>query len=528
MAVIYDDQGNPIGSANNAPDFDLAGLLNRTSKQGEPNDTVSNLLKFLNDNPNIEPETPAMEAEAPAPTLAPRALPKLKAQPKPKVEAPKELKPAAVEQAPALDLPKEPESVYGADLDDAALKEALDAQKRQQGLNLMLRGGGEVIRSGGTAVGHNLKADEGIYKALEQAAGTDVSNIETRRKGLDAQTKREDTVIDLNDKKEKINPDSLVSKVWREVAIEYGKKHGINIPDTATAASLEKILPLLKSKVEKKFQQGGITATGTKLVFDPETGEYKDSGVKATDSAFSTVDPRTGESVIRSRRSGAAIGGSSGPEALPSNVAPEEASAQDLYKALPVSHQKKADKLQQDFVKEVKEDRKSIGEINTIRNLLSTPDGKPQNVALIQRAFARLRDSGALNAQDVKDNGGIQSWEAKINQAIQTASKGNFTPENRQFLLDSANSIVKSSQQTIKQKALSYSNALSTKTDLSLGQAQKIIAPEFASGMVRPKQVKSTESTNSDKVQVIAPNGKVKLIPRDQLDAALKAGGRLK
>lgn len=124
---------------------------------------------------------------------------------------------------------------YGSELDDAALKAALERQK-QNIMNTNLARAANSLTAGVT----RTKTMSEPLDALEKAAGLEVEGIKTRRKGKDDEVARGMNILKAASEKELEDPNSPASKFAQNMAKSLAPRLGLSVPDGLSAGQLKR------------------------------------------------------------------------------------------------------------------------------------------------------------------------------------------------------------------------------------------------------------------------------------------------
>jgi hypothetical protein len=153
--------------------------------------------------------------------------------------------PASVEAAPEAQAPKAAQDEFLAKLQQAQQEQ----RDKERGLNMLEASQGFLkagLRYGGASNENINQAinNEGFDK-LRKQAGSSVVDLQAMRDAEKGSMEMESARSKMKDERDSKDPKSEVSSRYRDIA----KQAGINVPENATAASLEKTLPwLFKAK----------------------------------------------------------------------------------------------------------------------------------------------------------------------------------------------------------------------------------------------------------------------------------------
>lgn len=129
---------------------------------------------------------------------------------------------------------------------DDALLAAQKQAREDEGLAMMAKSG-SIIGTALAGQGH-ITPDKNIMELYDQytkMAGQPVSDLLTQRQQQDEAIKRQMNLAALATEKEKSDPNSQVSQLYRNLAKGYSQATGLNIPLNAavSASQIEKVLP---------------------------------------------------------------------------------------------------------------------------------------------------------------------------------------------------------------------------------------------------------------------------------------------
>jgi hypothetical protein len=143
--------------------------------------------------------------------------------------------------APALQATSAMEAQLGSADDE--LKTAQEKARMSNLFANMLRAGTTI----GAAIGTPGKTpDQSFSDQLAKQADQPVQDIKEQRSQLDKKIEREASLESLKNTKEFTNPDSAISKLYREEA----DRIGVAIPPGATAKQIHQILPMIESRIK--------------------------------------------------------------------------------------------------------------------------------------------------------------------------------------------------------------------------------------------------------------------------------------
>lgn len=429
--------------------------------------------------------------------------------------------PAAPIERPVL--LRKAQDLYGDELSDEAIKRAQAARNQTNTLALFGMAGNQIASGLASRSGAQVNPESAVLSEILKRSNQGVEDIQARRAAKDQVVKSKAAQLDLqkaqletNDKAAMSDPKSSISKLYREVA---SKRLKLDLPDTVSASTMEKIIPLIKREADSalKFQQGGIDSAGNKLVFDPSTGEYRSSGMQAADTAFTTTDPRTGEKLILGRR----LGNAGEAKVLGGKVETEEGKPFTRANLNPVQI-KAIDDTREALIKDptVKATREALAEVSKAENLIK--ENIPGSAGAIRRSLLKMFESGGrFTDQDVAQFGGAQDVVSKIDRLItEQATKRGLTKDDQMYLTQLLEVIKRENAVSADKAAAFFVDSLAKKglpEDFARSQATDFLIPGKKS--ITPEAV--------EKIKVVAPNGKTGSIPKSQLEAAMKQGYKL-
>lgn len=143
------------------------------------------------------------------------------------------------------------DDAYGPELNDAALKQALINKGNKEDsldMNILAGEAGNLYARNQGYTG-NFEEISPYTKNKLQHVGGDVEDIETRRKAMDQELKRQGETLDLSDKKQTSDPASDVSKAARDFA---KSKLGLNVGDNVSFTALKPIMD--ETRTFKQFE----------------------------------------------------------------------------------------------------------------------------------------------------------------------------------------------------------------------------------------------------------------------------------
>lgn len=449
------------------------------------------------------PSTTPPSVDVPAVPVGPDALPE---QPIAPVEPPKMDLQDLLNKFQALN--NQTQSPYGKDLSDEAMQQAIKQRDEKLQVSNLLRAGNTI----GSAIG-GVKNDESFSDVLDKQANNPIANLLERRGAKDKELNRQNDLFKIQQEKDNMDPTSLDSQLARDAIRSMVPK--ANIPDTASAASLYKLLPILKQKVDsmKGFQQGGVDEVGNKLVFDPMSGSYRVSGAKAADQLFQVKDPNTGEVNLMGRRAGNNLDDSiKGVIGAPKASTGQEDSPREIFETLPPKQRDKLDKTRKDFLQDTKDDRDAINSAAGIKTMLAA--GKELNgdvVRAIQNQLARASgEKGAMTEKDVSPFGGRADVISRLKRYATIETVGQLPDSDRKFLSSLADVMEKKANDYVNRQSQVYSDNFATDTGLKSSQARKVIGVD--STLSKAEKMQDMVKVR-DKI-----SGKIGMIPRSNLE----------
>lgn len=138
--------------------------------------------------------------------------------------------------------------------------------------------------------------------------------------------------------------------------------------------------------------------------------------------------------------------------------------------------------------------------------------------------IARLSgEVGVLTDQDIKRFAGSTATLSKAKQAFEQAKSGKLSDENRQLMLSLVRGLKQNADQHLQKRAMEYAKQSSKRLNIDENEAYEYLRPGSAMPTEEPKQLQ--QETQSDRVRVQDPKtGKTGTIPRSQLEQAKAKG----
>lgn len=441
-----------------------------------------------------------------------------------------------------------------ADLSDEALKQA-QANRQNSLLTSLLSKAGEDFRVAGAKMhGTDLKPNYDVADTLQAAANLPVQDIKERNANIQESQKLESGALDLNNLKDLNDKGSTVSQAARDLASQILNKP---VPEDMNAQTLFKLMPLLKTRLGSinKMQQGKVLENGNLSVFDPAQGIYKDTGLKASQELMQARDPLTGEVKLLSRRTGQTTGTLGAPTALQktdangnpvaatdANGNPVQPSGSDIYNSLNSKQRDAYDKARTALIKDpaVANARKALLSSDTAQTLLQ--QNVPGSAGAVQHALARMfSNGGKLSNQEIQQFGGSHALLDRLNQIIETSKSGKITDDNRKYLGQVLNIVKRENQAALDNSTKFYRSGFANQTglkpqmvdqlvahDLSTApDNQQVGAPVLSKQQGSPKVPTTNQVSTPGTVKMRAPDGSIRAVPADKVQAALAKGGQL-
>lgn len=384
-----------------------------------------------------------------------------------------------------FDPSKEPISGYKSDLSDDALKAALEEKRH----NLMIAG---MLRAGktiGAAIGH-IDPDYAGSKALEDQAGLSLEGIQTRRKGADEELKHKADQLGFTNVQNSFDGNSMESKM--AVTILRSANPKLKIPDGTPAATIYKLAPLIKDKVEKQmpYISAGTDQQGHPLIMDKRTGDIITKGQTKADQTFQVKNNLTGETNLVSRRSGDVLQGKS--IGTPSATTGQEATAPDLYNTLNAKQRETTQKHSDNFLKDTAANRDALTSAEGVRNMLAAgSDGRIDHDILraVQNQLARASgEKGTMTENDVAPFGGRANASARIGRYLKMETVGQIPDADRKFLSDISRVMEDTAAKTIEKQAAPYIANIQRDTGKNPEQAKTLLNVKASTGMQEAPQ----------------------------------------
>lgn len=343
------------------------------------------------------------------------------------------------------------------------------------------------------------------------------SMSENTRKRADESTKDFTAQVEIQKK----DPKSAVSQGYKQF---LEQQMGIKLGGDVSAADIEPFLTAsMKKQVQAKaFQQGFVDENGNKLVFNPNTGKYENSGLKAADQMFQVRDPLTSSVQLLGRR--AKPGGGldvKGVIGAPKEATGEETSGHDIYSTLPDKERTKVDKTKELFLKDTTDDRNAVVAAGGIKTMLQSGEEMGGDVLrAIQNQLARANgEKGAMTEQDVNGFGGKADLMSRFTRAVSMAATGQMTDSDREFLSKLSDVMERRANDYINKQSQVYSDNISTVSGLDDNKARTLLGVEktMTSNRNKPKQdakapagkkiVKKGYNSSTDETQLIYDDG---------------------
>lgn len=188
--------------------------------------------------------------------------------------------------------------IYGKELGDDALKQALEEKNKNLLMNSVLQGGNQIAAAVGGRYGGGINVrNEGLQSQAENA-GNKAKDILTQRKALDDKGDAELKHIKLASEKEKVDPTSNASVAARPMYKKMLELAGmqVNIPDNASLSQLESSFGKLDAEKMAliKLKSSELAANRK----DKASAKASEAAVKYSKMMGEDLDPnraRTGE-----------------------------------------------------------------------------------------------------------------------------------------------------------------------------------------------------------------------------------------
>lgn len=386
--------------------------------------------------------------------------------PKSPTSAPEEVPQSPTLKAPMFQATLDP---YGAELNDQALKEAYEAKRQGDLTSALLKSASKLGSGVSGAVSGGRRPDDSIdTSGIEKLAGSRLEEIQGRRVGKKDEVSFDKARTELGDNKALSDPNSSISQMTTSML----KKMGVNVPGGVSAAQLK---------------AGGID-----------------------------VDRMMNAKELAEQR----------------RMAAQESRENRKLEKEKMYYQKNLDRLKSFGEKatgspEVKDAEKQISAVSGIKLLVDeavTKGGQAVSALGPQLAKA-LGEVGVLTDADVTRYIGNPQVAARVYQTYKKSMEGKLSPQDAENIVRLVNVMGKKAEES---RSKAY--------NLKVKQAQNTLKneglePDFIKEAIDPFGYaggsKTQESGQPSTVRVAAPNGQVKIIPRDKLQDALKAGGKL-
>lgn len=367
-----------------------------------------------------------------------------------------------------------PPSIYGADLDDAALKAAQEERKQAERDALLTKGAALFGSGVGGMLGKTAPTDTSKAEALaaERAKieGNKVTEIEERRKGKKSELEFANLRDEYGDKTKMRNADSEVSKFARS---EFQRMFGKAVPDSVSAEQMR----------DAGYNLG--TLLGIK-----ETAEARKEAAKAG---------REDRALMRQQM-------------------------------LNQKNIQNIDKLQTNFNKDKvgMAANEGLAAANMAESLLD--NDSPIADSAIKRQLARLSgEVGVMTDQDVASFGGSQAIKDKLSQSIKMMTDGKLTKQNKDYMRKLIDTMKARREAQLVERAEFHAEQGAKRLGISKEEALDNILP----GHDTIKKVTQKASQPAQAPQA-APAGMVKVrnkatgqsgnIPAENLEKALASG----
>lgn len=341
----------------------------------------------------------------------------------------------------------------------------------------------------------NQRAAGGIAKSAATigAALSGVENKALKEIGDDAIKQADDRTKDFSAQVEmlKKDPNSSISQGYKQMLED---QMGIKLGGDVSAADIE---PFLSAKMKQQmktsfFQKGGVDEQGNMLVFDPKTGQFKSSGVKAADQMFQVKDPLTGEVNLVGRRASPEGGlNVKGKIGAAKEATGSEETADQIYNTLDDKKRTKTDTLSKDFLADTKDDRDAVLAAGGIKQMIQA--GAEMNgdaLRAIQNQLARANgEKGTMTEGDVQGFGGKADILSRLGRFASMNLVGEMTESDRKFLSDLSDVMERRANDYINGQSRVYSGHISKVTGLPEEKARTILGVEntMTSNRNKPK-----------------------------------------
>lgn len=432
----------------------------------------------------------------------------------------------SITASPVEEVPTPELSGYQDDLADEAYKKQLEIEQEDMRRINQLRAINMLGDAALRGVHKEPSSREDLYAALERQAKGPVAAIEARRKGITeeetlkqgkAKTKEAaDTMLQSD-------PNSDISRAAQEWAIEklglpeetVKKSSYKNLQKLMDDARLEKqFKEQVASRVQQiSFQKGGVSDKGTMLVFDPRTGQFRDTGVKASGDVFQVRDPLTGETQLVNRRTTETVRTVGSPEVL-------EEGAEFTRKNLNPNQRKAVDDLRKQALKDetIKAAREAASELDKTKSLVKA--NVPGSAGAVRRSLLKMFESGGrFTDQDVAQFGGSQAVLSRLERKVQEAVSGKpFTKED-QLYFSKLIEIMNRENKIAADKASRFYIDDLVKRGIPGDYAEKVVTDELI-----PAGTSSYSEAQERGIKRVMDSNK---ISRDAAIKALKKAGKL-
>ncbi len=335
-----------------------------------------------------------------------------------------------------------------------------------------------ALSTGSSSIYNRLTGDNvdtsAIAKNFEKIAGSPVEGLKLKREEIDKRIKREKEKMDLDSLKEEKDPNSLISKIYRESLREFG----YTIPETASASALksvyDKVLQkkLLKEQIDARLQAAKDAAAERKIRRE-ELGQQRKE---------------------------------------------EEKRKSDQYQQ---SFQGKA---QKQFEDATKKQRERLNEIEATGDILEDAyKHGGQSSSILGASLAKMIEGpGKLTDKDIKVYITNPALQATILSKGKLAFDGKITKET----YDNIKRMMEFSKQRVQKDIDKIADKHATNlvnipsAGFTYDRARQLIDYNYI-----PGQSKFQDNENSIKVQM--PDGQIGTIPKDKAKDVIKIGGKI-
>lgn len=416
---------------------------------------------------------------------------------------------------------------YGKELDDNAIKAAMEERNARQF-------GADALNFIGAIGGQSPKDTEALISSVRSRANQPIEDISLRRKGIEGDQQFQQSTLKfedmMEDEKLKADPNSIISSAYRDAA----KRVLPNLPENATAADLESVLPFLKSQVAAsgkglRFERiigedGSVQLVG----INPLTGEIATNLGQAGFAMQTRVDPYTGELIKINPSSGIGSGKVSSPQAQVQEEAPKKVTFQDLNPKQRDFVRDRRDALKKDDI--VSQGREAASAAQNAKQMLSFGKAKGADIQrAVQNMLAKgTGERGVMTENDVAPFGGKQAVTDRLNRYLSMNISGKLPEEDRKFLTAFAGALEKAANRKIDQGTQSYIQEVSGDLSMSPEEAKSLLYSESLKTIKPQSKQQGSDAYSPAEESGIKRVMDQNKVSREKAIQALRQAGKIK